>query len=49
MFNIAVTPSASYFAPGSVMTSIFFIDDAGILFNTSLGLLLTIFDGFPLI
>ena len=39
IFNIAPTPSASYFAPGSVITSMRLIIDAGIADNTSLGLL----------
>ena len=39
ILRIAPTPSASYFAPGSVMTSIRLIIDAGIADSTSLGLL----------
>ena len=39
MLSIAPTPSASYFAPGSVITSMRLIIDAGIAESTSLGLL----------
>ena len=40
-------PSASYFTPGSVITSMFFTELAGMLFNTTDGLLLNKFDGLP--
>ena len=41
-------PSASYLAPGSVITSTSFTLLAGILFSTCEGLFETILDGFPL-
>ena len=48
IFKIPPTPSASYLAPGDVITSIYLMELAGILFNTSFGLLLIILLGFPL-
>ena len=38
MLRMAVTPSASYFAPGSVITSMRLIMLAGMAFSTSLAL-----------
>ena len=45
MFSIPPTPSASYFGPGFVITSIRLMLLAGMLFSTSLGLLLIIWLG----
>ena len=47
IFRIPPIPSASYLAPGSVMTSIDLTELAGRLRNTSLGLLLIKVLGFP--
>ena len=47
IFRIPPIPSASYLAPGEVITSIYLIVFAGILFSTSFGLLLIILLGFP--
>ena len=44
---IPPTPSASYFGPGFVITSTFLMLAAGILFNTSLGLLVIMLFGLP--
>lgn len=48
MFMIPPTPSASYLAPGSVITYIDFTELAGRLRSTSFGLLLIIVFGLPL-
>ncbi len=37
MLSIPPVPSASYFAPGSVITSIFFIEAAGMDFSIVFG------------
>ena len=47
MLRIEPTPSASYFAPGSVMTSIFFIMLAGMALSTSLALPESVGSGWP--
>ena len=48
MFRIPPTPSASYFALGLVITSMCLMELAGILFRTSVGLLLIMLLGLPL-
>ena len=48
MLRIPPVPSASYFAPGFVSTSIDFTDDAGMLLNICDGLAENIIDGLPL-
>ena len=48
IFRIPPTPSASYLAPGEVITSIYLMELAGMLFSTSFGLLLIMLLGFPL-
>ena len=48
MLRMPPTPSASYFGPGLVITSIFFIEDAGILFSTSFGFFDIMLLGRPL-
>ena len=47
MFNTPPAPSASYFAPGLVTTSMLFTAVAGMLLNTIDGLLLNITLGIP--
>ena len=47
MLIIPATPSASYFAPGSVITCISFTVLAGMLRRTSFGLLEIMLEGFP--
>ena len=47
MLRMPPTPSASYFGPGFVITSIFFMDEAGMLFSTSFGFFDIILLGRP--
>ena len=47
MFSTPAAPSASYFAPGLVITSILFTAVAGMLLNTIAGLLENITLGTP--
>ena len=48
MFSMPPTPSASYFGPGFVITSIFFMVLVGILLSTSEGLFDIMLLGRPL-
>ncbi|WP_249117387.1 MULTISPECIES: hypothetical protein [Prevotellaceae] len=47
MLSIPATPSASYLAPGFVMTSIFLTVEAGMVLIISVGLLLIMVFGLP--